>query len=202
MEKRNISTSKVLQKENPLPIDFIRMVSRVFEQNFEEGLKALAKFKGKKVHIEASGGIYPDEVLLAVSIITAGELAATTVFASHDFDPKASSPSAQDILGACVDAIGSLFQQIFFDEKIDKGIEKLAAPTLSAVEGVPFEWTELEVDRYRVYLKVDKSNPSIESMADLFLEKNDPEYKERLQKEHEETEKLFVTGPKKSSDVH
>jgi hypothetical protein len=53
----------------------------------------------------------------------------------------------------------------------------------------------MEVDRSRIYVKVDKSNPLMDELADEWLQKNDPDYRERLEAEEEETENLFVTGP-------
>ncbi|MGZ3709265.1 MAG: hypothetical protein ACXWPM_11045, partial [Bdellovibrionota bacterium] len=117
------------------------------------------------------------------------------IYASCDFDPKASSPTAQDLLGACVDATGGLWGQLL-DPTNRKGLEQLADESLSALQNAPFEWASVDVDQYRVFLKVDKANPELDQRADEWLEKNDPEYHERQQREAEETAELFVTGAK------
>src|SRR4051794_22159178 len=101
MERRKTSTIK----PTPLPVDYLRMVSTVFTTNFDAPLKAFAKLKEQPVRFEASGNVYGDKIVLCVSLHTAGELAATSVYASSDFDPKASSPTVQDLLGACVDGL-------------------------------------------------------------------------------------------------
>jgi hypothetical protein len=194
MEKRKNPASAPLSKSTDLPVDYVRMVSDVLENTFEEGLKALTALRKAEARIEVSGRIYADEVVLAITIAHEGQLAATTVHASADFDPKASSPTVQDLLGACVDAAGGLISTLL-DPKNTKRLEQLADESLSALEDIPWDWTQVEVERFRVYLKVDKANPKLEQEADDWLEKNDPEHRERLEREEEEVKKLFVTGP-------
>ena len=61
---------------------------------------------------------------------------------------------------------------------------------------MPFDWTAMNVERIQVYLKVDKANPGLESMADDFLAKNDPDFLKRQAEEQKQVEDLFVTGDK------
>jgi hypothetical protein len=52
---------------------------------------------------------------------------------------------------------------------------------MSALEEAPFEWTPLkiqEVQKITVHIKMDKSNPTLDRMAEEWLEKNDPHYQE------------------------
>lgn len=182
-------------KSSPLPVDFLKMVNEVFTRHFEVPLAAMAKIKAGPF-FDVRGAIYPDEVLLAVSLHFKGVLAATTVYASSDFDPKASSPQVQDVVNVCVDAAGTLFDQLL-DPKDVESLRKLAEESLATLENIPFYWTQVDVTGKRVYLKVDKANLALESMTEDWLEKNDPGHRERLEREARETEALFVTGDPK-----
>src|SRR6185437_7339432 len=114
MEKRRISQagrSQTLGKGVPLPLDYLKTVTEVFVTHFSEALATLKKLK-KKNRFIVSGLIYPDEILLSVSLVEEGVLSATTAHASCDFDPTASQPTAEDLLAACVDALASLFSDL------------------------------------------------------------------------------------------
>lgn len=194
METRKPHTGKFSE----LPKDYVKMVNEVLTTNFDEGLQALRKLHSQKVSFSTFGRIDASEITLCVSLLIEGQLAATTVHASCNYDPKASSPTVQDLLGACVDAVGSLFGQLL-DPKDEAMLEQVSTQSLSAMKDIPFEWTPITLDRTKVYLLVDKSNPVIDKMAEEWLEKNDPELKRIREQEHEETEALFVTGPKKGT---
>jgi hypothetical protein len=181
-------------KFSALPIDYVKMVNGVFSTNFDESVKTLTKKTKTKTFFETSGRIYPDEVILSVSLMQEGQMAATTVHGSIDFDPKASAPTIQDVLGALVDAVGSLFEQLLDFSKPEK-IDQLLDQSLSAMENVPFEWTQVQLDRHKIFLKIDKSNPMLDRMTDDWLDKNDPHRKDEKNEEEAESEKLFVTGP-------
>ncbi len=195
MEKRKNPAQAPLSKSSELPADYVRMVTEVFTNNFGAGLKALEAVKESPARFEVSGRIYADEVVLAVTVAHEKQISATTVYASADFDPKASSPTVQDLLGACVDAVGGVFHTLF-DPSNRERLEQLADESLSAMENIPFEWTQMDIERFRVFVKMDKSNPRLDQEADDWLAKNDPKHRERLEEEARETEKLFVTGPK------
>lgn len=179
-------------RSSPLPVDFLRMVTEVFTTNFDEGLKRMGELTKVDVRFKAHGNVFADEVVLSVSLLTEGQMAATTVHASSDFDPKASSPTIEDLLSTCVDAIGGLYSQLLLPERL----EQLTSESLSAIEEAPFDWTQVQVEKRKVFLKIDKSNPELDQMADDWLAKHDPEFEQRQKEEQEETEKLFVTGPK------
>ena len=181
-----------LSKSSPLPADFLKMVAEVFNANFDTGLKGLKKLTSSKAAFSASGAMYASEIVLSVSLMIEGQLAATTVYASSDFDPKASSPTVEDLINAGVDAIGSVFAEILKPGKL----EQVASESLSALENVPFDWAGVDIEKRRIFLKIDKSNPNLEQMADDWLAKHDPNHKKREALEQVETEELFFTGPK------
>jgi hypothetical protein len=189
MERRKHSATQ----SSSLPFDYLQMVSEIFSTHFDSELKAFCQLKPES-RFEARGEIYSDELILSVSLITEGALPATTIYASCDFDPKASTPSAQDLLSSLVDAIASIYG-FLFNEKGGQ-LEALASDTLGPLEDVPFEWTEIESDRKKVFVKVDKSNPLLDQEADEWLKKHDPDLIEQQEKEEIEMKNLFVTGPK------
>ncbi len=152
----------------PLPKDYYAMVAGVFSGHFEDGLKKFASQK-KNAQFLVRGGLFPDEVRLSVSIIFEGQIAATTVHASADFDPKANKPTAEEVLKDCVDAIGGIFDH-FFSPKNRSGLEFLAQSSFHEDDDVPFQWTQFAVGKRKVFLMVDKSNPVIDEMADQYLD--------------------------------
>lgn len=183
------------KKSSPLPLDYTKLVNGVFATNFDASLKALAKLAKGKFRFSTTGGIYPDEVILCVSLLEEGQLAATSVYASCDFDSKASTPTIQDLLSAGVDAVGAVFAQLL-DPSDVKTLGKITDRSLAALDKAPLEWTEIEIERTRVWVRVDKANPEIDRMTDDWLAKNDPELQGLLDEEERETSELFFTGPK------
>ncbi len=194
MESRR--TRLVNSKSSDLPEDYLKMVGEVFTANFDAELKSISG-KGPQAEFQASGKIFADEVVVSVAVLQEGTLPATTVYASSDFDPKASSPTIQDLLAVCVDAIGAVYEQILRQAAQEKR-DLLLQDSLSSLEDIPYEWTAVEVEKRTVYLKVDKANPRLDRMADDWLAKHDPDYQKHQEEEEQETEKLFVTGPKKA----
>jgi hypothetical protein len=186
IEKRKPSHTR----PSDLPKAFLGMVTEIFSTNFDAGLKGLQKLAKKPFQFEAHGSVLAEEIVLAIALTHTGEMTATTVYASMDFDPKASCPTIQDLLNVCVDAIGSVYGELL----APKALENLMDPSLSALQNVPFEWTKVEIENSRVYLKVDRANPRLDQLADEWLKKNDPDLK-RLEEENEEAmEDLFITG--------
>jgi hypothetical protein len=192
MERRKTETK---HGASPLPSDYLKMVSEVFTTNFDDALKALEKLTQNEPSFEASGAVYPNEAVLSVTLIVGEQLSSTTVHASSDYDPKASAPTIQDILGVLVDGIAGVFQPLLDPENHDT-LASLVSSSASALENVPFEWSKLEVEHRKIYVKIDKSNPKLENLADEWLKKNDPLVSQEIEEEEKETENLFVTGPK------
>ena len=188
MEKRKTSPTK----SSPLPKDYLQMVAEVFSSHFDEPLKLYQSVRPNS-HFEIRGEVYSNEIVVAVSLVSDGCLSATTIHASCDFDPKASSPTVEDLLSASVDAIGSIFGTLLTPTDPAR-LALLAEDSLSSLENVPFDWTEVESDQKQIFLKLDKSNPTIEALADQWLKANDPELRQEEDEEEEETKKLFVTG--------
>lgn len=187
--------TNVPRKDSGLPADYLEMIEEVFQANFSEGLEALSRL-GATSRFEAHGAVLPDEILLAVTLLIEGRIAATTFKASVDFDPKASAPTAQDLLAACVDALGVLVGQVLGNGSAEH-LAPVLAGRLADHENVPFEWTPTIIEGSRIHLKMDASNPTLDQAADDFLSKNDPDFQARQFEEELETKELFVTGTRK-----
>jgi len=191
MKERRKTTSS---SHSALPSDYIGMLCGVFAANFSDRLKQLPE--AQKLQFLSSGEIYSDEVVIHVSLVEEGKLAATTVHASCDFDPKASSPTVEDLLAICVDGVGDAFSALFEAKPDAEGNPAILSPALTALGSAPLLWTESEVNKRRIWLKIDKSNPVLDQAADDWLAKHDPEFEKRQQEEEKEAESMFVLPPK------
>lgn len=168
-------------RSSPLPDTYLRMVSEVIANNF---------FAGKKSpEVVASGAIFPDEVLLSISIAYPKSLKAMTAHASCDFDPLASSPKADEVLGLCLDAAGSLVQEF-----LQHCEQKSLSPEDAELGPLPLEWTAVEIEKRKIFVRADRSNPALDHAAEDWLAANDPEHQELEEEEEAEARKLFKTG--------
>lgn len=186
------------QKPNHLPADYLKMVCEVTTAAFAEFLGEQKK-GGRELHFECNGAIFPEEILLSLSICEKSKLGATTIHVSADFDPKASVPKADDLLGLCVDAAGEILQGILQNPKNQ---ECLMDASLAGFEDVPFEWTPVEIEKKRLFARVDRSNPRLDQMADDWLSKNDPKLISEEAEAQEEAKSLFITGKPGSTRTH
>lgn len=153
-------------RPTPLPADYLRLVNETFTETFAGPLEALRRNK-RASRFVASGALYPDEVLLSVSLVPEGRLAATTVHASCDFDLGADASLAEALLARCVDAIGSLFAEI-----LSPAFLRHPPSAAHEIPAAPLRWTAAVVEGRPVYLRVDASNPDLENAADRWLEEH------------------------------
>jgi hypothetical protein len=194
--KNNVKVSTRLSRAAELPLDFTKVVREVYTTNFADSLKQLAKLQKSKSVFNVHGAIFPNEIVMGISLITDGAITATTVHCSVDFDPTASSPTAQDVLNICVDAIGSLYGTLLDPTKPER-IARVATGELADLEEIPLEWTKVEFDGRRVWLLVDKSNPTLDEMTDKWLAENDPDADLEEDEFEDEAKDLFMTGKNK-----
>ena len=192
-EKRLPTIAPTLDKPSveagDLPVDYLRLVESTLTTALEKGLIEM-----RKIHpiseFQANGAIYGDEVLLTITLFHGeNNLSATTVYVSSDFNPMLEKPSLEEILAACLDAAGSTYDY-YLDLKNPEMIEQLSYHSLSALEEGPFDWAPLPqvaaMKKIPVWVKMDKSNPRLEGLADQWLIENDPEYqKKRLPAENQ-----------------
>jgi len=192
MDKRIRSPNITPPKGTELPLDYLKMVKELLENHFAEQLKTLSE-KTATTQFHSFGSIHTDEILLGVSLLQEKQITSTSFYASCDFDPTASSPKAEDLLACCLDALGSLLAEIFDFEKYPNRIEHLTSHSLSSMENVPFEWTPMTVNKRKVFLRVDRSNPLLENLTDVWLKKNDPEFQSEEELVSEEDEDFLKT---------
>jgi hypothetical protein len=168
----------------PLPVDFVRLVEETLTQGLEEGLTSIREIHPEsKFH--AGGAIYENEILLAITLSQGpSQISATTVFGSADYDPNAEKPALVEILSACLDAAGSVFQH-YLDPEYPERITQIADQSLSALEEAPFQWSSIRPENHpkiEVHVKIDKSNPVLDALTEDWLRKNDPNYREEAEK--------------------
>jgi hypothetical protein len=158
-----------------LPIDYLKMVEETLKETHAAGIEALKKHH-PICELKATGALYSNEVLMAITI-SHGEnsLIATTVYASADFNPMMQEPSIDTILNECLDSAGSVLE-FYLDPKHADRIAGLASASIGTLEEAPFEWTKMEETKVSVWVKIDKSNPSLDALAEDWLKKNDPKY--------------------------
>ena len=180
-ERRKLTPSQRPDvKTTELPFDYLRLVEQTVTQAMLKGLEEI-----KKTHpvseFYADGAIFSDEVVLTLTLSHGAQnLSATTVHASTDYEPGADptiSPGValEKILGACVDAASAIFDY-YLDPKSPIKIAQIADHSLGSLEEAPFDWTLIEKTQPPVWVKMYKTNPKLESLADDWLNKPDPEF--------------------------
>lgn len=158
-----------------LPTDYTTIVEELFANHFEKSLETLKK-ESPSLKIMVMGSIHSNEILLSVSFYSEGAVAATTFHSSVDFDPAASSPKAEELLGTCVDALGSVMTPYldFSGKEKTQHRDFFLGPKFPDDLVVPQKWTEIPVERRTVFIRVDKMNPRLELEAESWLNDHDP----------------------------
>jgi hypothetical protein len=177
-ERRNRNPSKAASPGSELPQDFLKLVEETLIQALEPGLNEV-----KKIHADstfkAQGAIFNDEILLSITLSHGSEvLSATTTHGSIDYRPDQEKPSVNDLLALCLDSLGSVFQ-FYLDPEFPERITQITDSSLGALEDAPFEWTPLKLDenqKIAVHVKMDKSNPLLDRLAEDWLSKHDPDH--------------------------
>jgi hypothetical protein len=186
-ERRNRNPSKPASPGSELPHDFLKLVEETMIQALEPGLNEVRKIHGSST-FKAQGAIFNDEILLSITLSHGPEvLSATTAHGSVDYRPDQEKPSVNDLLALCLDSLGSVFQ-FYLDPEFPERITQITDSSLGALEEAPFEWTPLKLDenqKIAVHVKMDKSNPVLDHLAEDWLKKNDPDYESRSTKQSE-----------------
>jgi len=184
-------------RSSELPSDYLRMTEEVFTSNFSDALEKCGKSPPSQ--FSAGGDIYSDEVIVRMSLLQDKKLAGISVYASSDFDPKASAPTIETLLSLCVDALGQVFQGVFDWAEKEGQFSQLLEANLVDLDDLPLVWTPIEVEKRKTFVRVDKANPVLDQAADDWLAKNDPELKKQSQKEEQDAAGLFVLPTHKAS---
>ncbi|MBS1957835.1 MAG: hypothetical protein JST80_00040 [Bdellovibrionales bacterium] len=187
-DKRLKPTQASNSKSSPLPHDYLKLVEQTLTQALEKGLTEI-----KKIHpiseFSADGALFGDEVIIAITLSHGpNSVAATTVYASADYNPNAELPGLEATLSSCVESAGSVFD-FYLDVENPEKVAQIANQSLGALEEAPFEWTKSTLpEGVQAWVKIDKTNPKLEEAADDWLAKNDPNYKERDKKDDDDSE--------------
>jgi hypothetical protein len=151
------------------------MIQDVFLKNFAKQLRGKGKERETFV---ASGEIFPDEILVAVSLKNPKNLRMTTCYGSMDFPPpslipesgapgaiagSSASDAVQHAVNGCIDVIGGFFQSFFQEDRpVDYDNEYCD------------DWTAVDLDKTtRVYLRINRDNLELEAASDDFLERHE-----------------------------
>lgn len=144
-------------KGTTLPREYLETVQGLFNKNFKKNLSAKETFV-------AFGEIFPDELIVAVSMKHSNQLGMTTCYGSVDFPlangPKGTANQVQEASGQCIDAIASFFAT-FFDEKRPVDYDTEYRQT----------WTAVELEKNKkVFLRINRDNLELDAQADAILE--------------------------------
>ena len=178
--RKKLAANAEKSPQSDLPVDYLKVVAETLEQALSAGLVEMRKIY-PTCEFHANGAIFPEEVIMAVTL-SHGEknIVATTVYASADFKPLAPKVGIEGTLAACVDAIGSVYDFYLNPNEIEK-IEQLSHTSLSALDEAPFDWSSLTIQTQTtpisVWVKMDKTNPHLEALADQWLNQHDPHVK-------------------------
>ena len=153
-----------------LPAEYLKLVESVFNKNFA---KQLLKEKDSREIFVAHGEMYPDEVMLCISLKNQNTLRMTSCYASVDYPPpqlkteagvpaKSTSEHVQLSVSQCVDGAASFFNT-FFEE----------GRPLDFDEEYRQSWTAVELEKnLKVYLRINRDNPELELAADEILKQD------------------------------
>lgn len=141
----------------PLPREYLNMVRDVFDKNFKSALS-------QNEHFVVFGEIFPDEMVLVVSMNRPGSLGMTTCYASIDYpapgSPKNVSEQVQYAVNLCVDGVASFFATFFEENRpVDYDTEYRQS------------WTLVELEKgKKVFLRINRDNLELDAQADAILE--------------------------------
>jgi hypothetical protein len=140
MEPR-LSTSR---KWNPLPKELLQQIQTVFKQTFTSYLNDTT--------VEASGKIFPEEILVQVSLKQKGTLKQAGWSVSISYKTK--KDNVMQLLHLSVDALASLFEQ-YFESENDHDF--------------PRTWEEVDFEKRKIYVAYTTVNSELEAEADRWL---------------------------------
>lgn len=144
------------KKPGTLPKEFLDTVSKLFQEQFKKE-SAGATFL-------TYGALYPNEVILCVSLTDPKTLAAASMHLSSDL-PKDVSENPEKVtekLQVMVDMAASWFAQCF---QGGKGLDAV----LEEMRELDPSWQEVDWEGSTVFVKINKDNYTLERAANDFL---------------------------------
>lgn len=146
------------KKPGTLPKEFLETVSKLFQEQFEK--------ESSGSSFMSYGALYPNEVILCVSLANPKSLAAASMHLSSDL-PKDVSENPEKVterLQTMVDMAASWFAQCF------QGGSGLDA-VLEEMRELDPAWQEVDWEGNTVFVKINKDNYTLERAANDFLKK-------------------------------
>lgn len=146
------------KKPGTLPKEFLQTVAKLFQEQFdkESGGSSFMSY----------GALYPNEVILCVSLANPKSLAAASMHLSSDL-PKDVSEKPEKVtekLQVMVDMAASWYAQCF------QGGAGLDA-VLQEMNELDPSWQEVDWEGDTVFVKINKDNYALEGAASEFLKK-------------------------------
>lgn len=150
---------KQTRKPTSLPKEFMKTVSDLFQKQFK------SKLSGSTFLVY--GDLYPDEVVLCVSLSHPKSLPAASMHISNSIAKNvAENPEkVTEQLKSMVDVAASWFSQCFGDGKT--GVEA----ALEELKDANTEWQEFEWEGQQLFVKLNRTNYTLEKAAEDFLKK-------------------------------
>jgi hypothetical protein len=139
------------KKWSNFPKELIEQISEIFQKEYS------GKIDDKALFVE--GRIYSTELMLRVGLNSQTSIKWDNFICSLDFNPA--KENAVQRIHLCVDAVGS-FMDHFFELK-QKSAEN------SSEEEMPVTWSEMTVNKQKVFLMYSTENADLEKEADLIL---------------------------------
>jgi hypothetical protein len=146
------------KKPTTLPKDFLRTVSDLFQKQFKKNLAGSTFL--------VYGDLYGDEAVLGVSLSHPKSLGAASLHVSADL-PKNVSENPEKVtakLQSMVDVAASWFSQCF---QAGNGLETV----LGEMKDADTSWQELDWEGAQLFVKLNRTNYTLEKAADEFLKK-------------------------------
>ena len=149
---------KQTKKPTTLPKDFLNTVSKLFQKQFK------AKLSGSS--FLAYGDLYADEAVLGVSLTHPKVLGAASLHISADLSTDVAENPAKvtEQLKGMVDVAASWFAQCF---EAGTGLEAV----LVEMKDVDTSWQPVEWEGAPLYVKLNRTNYTLEKAAADFLKK-------------------------------
>lgn len=146
------------KKPTNLPKEFLKTVSDLFQKQFK------SKLSGSTFLV--NGALYPEEVVLCVSLSHPKSLQSASMHISNSLAKNvAENPEkVTEQLKSMVDVAASWFSQSLTD---GMGLEAVLAEMKDAVT----EWQEFEWEGQQLFVKLNRTNYTLEKAADEFLKK-------------------------------
>jgi hypothetical protein len=150
-----------------LPAEYLKLLEQTVADFFKNWVAA----QDFDVRFYATGAIFPDEILLGVSVQPTDPkvgISGVAVHLSCDFKP---AENVHAILEGCLDVLAHGFDSLLADGKTSQdSVFEANLDELAENYKVPVVWKNMEnIAKQKVFLRVDKTNFMLEDLANSLL---------------------------------